>query len=190
MKFSLLESIRPGTVRLTSMSAVKVIGGVAATAIAALASLIVPPSAHAKTFGVELTGTYKVSSDGEFAKTNDVFMDQQSVVETWTANTSCISPIECTGQVTSDGGWTGSARLDNFWYIEHDIPNWLPCSDGTFAPGHQMFILWGIDPATAEGITENIKYFAGRNVTKTSSGACGINKPVVIEMPVVVEKLS
>ena len=103
MKFSLLENIGLATVRLMSMSAVKVIGGVAATAIAALASLIVPPSAHAKTFGVELSGTYKVSSDGEFAKTNDVFMDQPSVVETWTANTSCISPIECTGQVTSDG---------------------------------------------------------------------------------------
>jgi hypothetical protein len=160
-----------------------------AAALVMIGSLTTAPPAHAQ-WGSDLNGTYLVQSDGEWARTNDVLIDEQTVVETWTVNTTCISPIECSGTVTSDRGWTGQARLDDFWFVDHDIPNWMPCPDGSFAPGHQKFILWGFDPSRNERLRENFTFLAGRNQTKTASGACGVNKPLVIEMPVSMQKLS
>ncbi|MGE2690789.1 hypothetical protein [Mycolicibacterium pulveris] len=164
------------------------VAGVASGLVLGSVSAVAP--AHASDFGVELNGTYRVMSDGEWARTNEVLIDQETVIETWTVSTDCVSPIECTGTVVSDRGWTGTARLEDFWYVDHDIPNWIPCPDGTFAPGHQKFILWGINPANLERQTKNMTFFGGRNSTKGPSGACGVNKPVVIEMPVRMEKIS
>ncbi|GJF08637.1 hypothetical protein NGTWS1803_12560 [Mycolicibacterium cyprinidarum] len=172
------------------MRALHVTGALAATAIAVTASVGAVPVAQASNFGTELNGTYRVMSDGQWARTNEVKIKQETVIETWTISTTCTSPLDCSGTVTSDRGWTGTARLDDFWYVEHVIPNWIPCSDGTFANGFQKFILWGVNPATEEKVYNNIQYFAGRNVTKGPSGACGVNKPVVIELPVSVAKLS
>jgi hypothetical protein len=168
-----------------------------AAVIALIGGLGAAAPAHAEDFGVALNGTYRVLSDGEWAKSSagphgqggaDVFIDQQTVIETWTVSTDCVSPIECTGKVTSDRGWTGTIRLDDFWYVDHEIPNWLPCPNGTFAPGHQKFILMGFNPATNERLTRERNFLMGRNQTKAASGACGANKPVVIEMPVRMEK--
>lgn len=172
------------------MRGLRVIGGMAATAIAVLGSIGAAPSAQATDFGTDITGTWRVFSDGEWARTNQVLIDQLPVLETWTVTTSCVSPIECSGQVTSDLGWTGTARLDDFWYVDHEVPNWKPCPDGTFATGYQKFMLWGVNRGTEERITKNIEVFAGRNITKAVSGACGINNPTVIELPVRMEKIA
>ena len=48
------------------------------------AGLSTAPAAHASDFGVELNGTYRVTTNGELAKTNDVFKDVPTIVETWT----------------------------------------------------------------------------------------------------------
>ena len=172
------------------MRAARVIGSIAGTAIAVLGSLGGAPSAHASNFGIELNGTYRVFSNGDWARTNEVKFKQQSVLETWTVSSTCVSPISCTGEVTSDQGWTAPLRLDSFYYVERTIPNWAPCPDGTFADGHQNYLLWGVDPATELTVAKNIQFMAGRNNTRTDSGACGVNKPVVIELPVSVTKLS
>ncbi|MDQ2636636.1 MAG: hypothetical protein M3Y83_07160 [Actinomycetota bacterium] len=175
------------------MRKVGAVGLVSAAVVASgvvIGSVSAATPAYASDFGVELNGTYRVMSDGEWARTNEVLIDQETVVETWTVSTDCVSPIECVGTVTSDRGWTGTARLDDFWYVDHDIPNWIPCPDGTFAPGHQKFILFGIDPTTNTRLTKDMKIFGGRNQTKGPSGACGVNKPVVIELPVRMEKIS
>ncbi|AFM18309.1 hypothetical protein Mycch_3576 [Mycolicibacterium chubuense NBB4] len=171
------------------MRASRVIGGVAATVVTVMGSLGLPPSARASNFGMEFDGTYVVKSDGEWAKTNDVFIDEQTVVETWTVRTDCVSPIECSGEVTSDHGWTGSVKLDDFWYVRRDIPNWMPCPDGTFATGHQLYLLYGFDPAMTQRVTTT-DFMAGRNVTKSDSGACGVNKPKVIELPVSLQRVA
>jgi hypothetical protein len=171
------------------MRGVVVAAGVAAFAL--VGSLGPAAPAQASNFGVELNGAYRVVSDGEWARGNrDVLYDQQTVVETWTVTTDCVSPIECAGTVVSDRGWTGTIRLDDFWYVDHDIPNWVPCPDGTFAPGHQKFILKAVNPATSEYSSKNVTYLMGRNQTKSPSGACGVNAPVVIEMPVNMQKIS
>jgi hypothetical protein len=172
------------------MRRVRLIGGMAATAIAVLGSLGVAPSAQAYDWGIDISGTWRVFSDGEWARTNQVKFKRPSVLETWTVNVACVSPLECSGEVTSDLGWTGTARLDDVWYIEHDVPNWKPCPDGTFAMGHQKFMVWGVDPVNEQRITRNFTSIAGRNITHAASGACGINNPTVIELPVFMEKLT
>ncbi|MGB0437098.1 MAG: hypothetical protein ACPGIJ_09030, partial [Mycobacterium sp.] len=170
--------------KLTGGLAAKLTGGLAVGATALIAGVGVAPVAHASNFGTELNGTFQVKSDGQWARTNGVKIKQETVVETWSVTTSCVSPIECSGVVKSDRGWTGTARLADYWFIEHVIDNWIPCSDGTFYSGLQKFILWGIDPATEGRTYTDSDYWAGRNVTKGPSGACGVNKPVVIELPV------
>lgn len=166
-----------------------------AAALALVGSLCSAASSHADSKD-GLNGTYQVMSDGEWAQQEaapgdaNVFIDQNTVTETWNISTDCVSPIECSGTVTSSLGWTGAVRLDDFWYIDHDVPNWIPCPDGTFAPGHQKFILKAIDPATNESRLSNKNFLMGRNSTKAASGACGRNAPLVIEMPVKAVKLS
>lgn len=172
------------------MRVTRVIGGLAATAIAAIASMGVAPSAQAQDWGVDISGTWSVYSDGAWARTNEVKIEEKSVLETWTVSTTCVSPIECSGTVKSSLGWEGTARLDDFWFVEHVVPNWMPCPNGTFATGYQKFILWGMDTVKERRITKFIKTFAGRNVTKSDSGACGVNKSKVIELPVQMEKIS
>lgn len=138
---------------------------------------------------VALNGTYRVFSDGEWARRDDVLFDVPSETQTWTVNTSCVSPIECTGTVTSSLGWTGSARLDDFWFIEHDIPKWAPCPDGTFARAHQTFLIFGFDPINEERIVST-EFLQGRNITKAPSGSCGRNANLDFELPVRVERIS
>lgn len=170
------------------MRTVRHLGALTAATALAGASLALP-SARADDFGVALNGTYAMKSDGEQAKTNEVFFDQQTVTETWKISTSCASPVECTGQVVSDRGYTATAKLDDYWYIRHDVPNWLPCPDGSFATGHQQFILLGWNPAAGERDQKNTDMLIGRNVTKSDSGACGVNQPKVIELPIVIQRL-
>jgi hypothetical protein len=172
------------------MRAARVIGGIAATALSVIGSVGVAPSAHAENWGVDISGTWDVFSDGEWARTNQVLIDERSVRETWTVNVSCASPIECSGEVTSNLGWTAKAHLDDFWYIEHDVPNWMPCPNGTFATGHQMFMMWGWDRPTEARLTKNFTTMVGRNITTSDSGACGVNRPKQIELPVQAEKMA
>ncbi len=174
------------------MRATRLVSGLAATAIAVLGSLSIAPVAQAddSDWGVDISGTWRVFSDGQWARTNQVKIEQQSVLETWTVNVSCVSPIECSGEVKSSLGWTGTARLDDFWFVEHVVPNWMPCPNGTFATGYQKFLLWGVDPPTQLRITRNMSTIAGRNTTKSDSGACGVNRSKVIELPVRMEKIS
>jgi hypothetical protein len=184
------EELGSGRDYAYGMRATRLIGGLAATALAVLGSVSLAPSAQAQDWGVDISGTWRVFSDGEWARTNEVKIKQQSVLETWTVDVSCVSPIECSGEVHSDRGWTGTARLDDFWFVEHDVPNWMPCPNGTFATGHQKFLLWGMEPTLQRRVTRNITTFAGRNTTKSDSGACGVNRSKVIELPVRMEKIS
>lgn len=167
-----------------------------AAAFALVASLSTGTPAYASFDDVALNGTYRVMSDGEWATRGmapggaPVFFDQKTVNQTWTISTTCVSPIECSGEVKSDLGWTAPIRLDDFWLVDHDVPNWLPCPDGTAAPGHQKFILIGWDDARSERVTPAEDFLIGRDQTKGPSGACGSNQPVVIEMPVKVQKIS
>jgi hypothetical protein len=179
------------------MRAVKVTAcGLAAIAVVGSVGTATP--AHASDYGVELNGTYRVTSNGDWAKTNDVFIDEPTVIQTWTLTSSCTSPQICTGEVKSDQGWTsplnlggaeGPGSVGDFWVVNHVIPNWEPCPDGTAATGNQKFMFWGIDPLTGQRNMTRTTLLGGTNATHAPSGACGINKQLFIEMPVRLEKV-
>lgn len=171
------------------MREMRVTGSVVAAAAITLATLGTAPPAQA--VAPDLNGTYQSISNGQFAKSNDVYKDERTVVETWNIATTCKSPIECTGEVRSSGGWTAPITYDgDFWVIKRTIPNWEPCPDGTFAEGKQQFFMWGIDPVKNERRIEYTDLLIGRNLTQSASGSCGMNKPLQIELPVRVDKLS
>lgn len=165
-----------------------VLGSVTMTAMTVFGGIAAAPSASADTSNVALNGTYRVFSDGNWARRNEVKFKVPQETQYWTVKTDCVSPIECVGTVTSDLGWTGSIRLDDYWYIEHEIARWAPCPDGTFATGRQLFVIMGWDPTNEERVVSNT-FLMGRNITKTQSGACGRNQPLVFELPVRVERV-
>jgi hypothetical protein len=146
--------------------------------------------AHASDYGVEVNGTYRVTSNGDWAKTNEVFIDELTVVQTWTVSSSCTSPTDCTGEVTSDQGWTAPVRFGGgLWSVKRDIPGWVPCRDGSSALGQQQFQFWGVNSAGMRQAT-NTDLMAGWDRTSGPSGACGVNKPVVIRMPLRLERIA
>jgi hypothetical protein len=142
-------------------------------AIAMIPSWRLAPSAYASSDSVALNGSYRATSDGSQAQTNYAFHDEESVTSMWTITSMCNNPVDCTGQVSSDQGWSATLRLlgGDMWIVAHDVPNWEHCQDGTAAPGHQTFKF------TAN---ENL---SGWDSTVGPSGACGANKWLVITMP-------
>jgi hypothetical protein len=148
-------------------------------------------SAVASNFGVELNGIYRVISNGDWAKSNEVFLDEKTVVQTWTMTSSCTSPISCTGTVTSDQGWSAPmSTTGDYWIVDRVVENWVPCPDGTAARGAQNFKFWGWDVVNSYRDMKNVNLLAGRDRTLAASGACGVNRPLVIELPMRLEKLS
>lgn len=156
-----------------------------------LGSLGAAPAAHASNYGIELNGTWRVMTNGEWARTNQVLIDEKVVIQNWTISSSCVSPLECTGTVVSDQGWTAPINLVKaYWILNRDIPNWAPCPDGTAATGHDKWTVWGINPTINERDLKITDLLAGHQITETESGACGINKPLDIEIPVRMERIS
>ena len=167
-----------------------IVGAVAALTVAA--GLSTAPAAHASDFGVELNGTYRVTTNGEFAQVNDVFKDVPTIVETWTLSSSCVSPIECEGTATSSAGWSARMWLgypNTYWVVDRDIPNWQACPDGMTAPGEQRFQFWGIDPVSTKRSLTIKNLLVGRQRTNSPSGSCGRNQPLVIQTPLKFEQL-
>jgi len=168
-------------------------GVIAGLTAAMVVHAILEPTtpASASNFGVELNGTYRVISNGDWAKSNDVFMNEKTVVETWTVTSTCTSPIMCTGTVTSDQGWSAPLKTTgDYWRVDRTIDNWMPCPDGTAAAGAQNFKFWGWDPVNSYRNSKIVDLLAGKARTVGASGACGVNKPLVIELPMRLEKLS
>jgi hypothetical protein len=159
-----------GTVSSATLMATIVIGGLGTA-----------PSARAD--GDPINGTYIATSVGEWAKTNEVFHDEATVRSTWTITSSCETAQDCSGKVTSDQGW--SARLythdGTLWYVRRDVPHWEACPDGTAVTGSQTFTFIPVGP---DGLVQQgSSTLAGLDKTVGPSGACGINRWLVIQMP-------
>jgi len=136
-----------------------------------------------------LNGTYTATSNGEWARKNEVFYEQESRRSTWTITTQCSYPGECTGTVHSDGGWTAPIyQRSNVWYVKHPVDNWIPCPDGGTAPGLQTFRFKAMTPEGAYADPASTT-LTGEDITTGPSGACGVNKPVYINMPFKLVKL-
>lgn len=136
-----------------------------------------------------LNGTYTATSNGEWARKNEVFYQQDSLQSTWTVSTQCSYPGECTGTVHSNWGWTAPIyQKSGVWYVKHTIDDWVPCPDGSTAPGLQTFRFKAM---TAEGANADptSTTLVGEDITIGASGACGVNKPVYINMPFKLSKV-
>jgi hypothetical protein len=143
-----------------------------------LAASAAAPTARATDWPT-LNGTYTAFSDGQWAKTREVYHDEQTVNSTWTITSQCTTHSECTGHVVSDQGWSADAKFSfGLWFVEHEIPNWEPCADGSTAAGKQQFTFHPVDAMT----------LVGKDKTIGASGACGINNWLTIEMPFTLTK--
>jgi hypothetical protein len=131
------------------------------------------PAAHATPWPT-LNGTFTAVSDGQWAKTREVYRDEATVTSTWTITSTCTTRVECTGRVVSDQGWSADATFSwGLWSVQRDLPGWAPCGDGTTAPGHQRFTFYPVDAGT----------LVGKDKTIGPSGACGVSYWLTIEMP-------
>jgi hypothetical protein len=161
--------------------------GLSVAIVAAAASLVCvvsPPLAAAQTDDGSLNGRYIATSNGDWATTNDQFRNETSVRSTWTISSTCVDPNDCTGTMTSDLGWTADIyQKSGMWYVRHAIPGWQPCPDGTAADGLQMFRFYAGDPMTGQARLSGSDTLLGDDVTSSASGACGINKQLVVAMP-------
>ena len=93
-----------------------------------------------------LNGTYVATSNGQWAQTNDIYRDEASVRSNWTISTTCSTPLECTGRVSSDLGWSADVGIHGSEYVvKRDLPNWEPCPDGTARTGHQIYRFYPVD---------------------------------------------
>ena len=155
----------------------------AAAAAVVLLGAAPSPAADAQVGGNPLNGRYLVTSNGDWAKTNEVFHDEATVRQVWTVSSSCVDSMSCTGTVISSEGWTADIGYDGtWWFVRRVVDNWQPCPDGTAAPGDQRYHFWGVDPAGQTDST-NTALLAGNDVTLGRSGSCGINNPVKVALP-------
>jgi hypothetical protein len=74
------------------------------------------------------------------------------------------------------------------WIVDRDLPNWERCSDGTSVSGHQRYRFWPVD-ATGY-VAPGSPTLGGEERTTGPSGACGINKVLVIRMPFRLDKMA
>ncbi|MFM9035470.1 MAG: hypothetical protein ACKOQ4_14525 [Mycobacterium sp.] len=152
------------------------------TTAAAVLGLWAAPTAHCSdAWG--LNGTYTATSNGEWARTNDVFHDEKSVRALWTITSQCSYPTECTGTVSSDQGWTAPIyQLSGEWYVKHIVPRWMPCQDGSAADGFQVFRFRAMTPdgSTTDPTSDTL---VGEDATTGPSGACGRSLALFITMP-------
>ncbi len=161
-----------GVVATAALLAAGVTGGLAAGS-----------SAHASKDDLALNGTYRATSNGGWAKTNDTYHDEPTVISTWTITSTCTTAQDCTGTVTSDQGWTAPMTMHEgtVWKVPRDVPNWEKCPDGSSYPGHQLYFFYPVD---ANGqVQTGSPTLAGVDKTRGPSGACGRNQWLVIEMP-------
>jgi hypothetical protein len=155
-------------------------------AVVAMTGNIAPLPAYADTDGIALNGTYTVVSDGIYAKTNEVFHDEAVTTSTWTIVSSCSTFQNCVGRITSDQGWTSELQFRTLiWRATRTLPGWLHCPDGTTADGQQSFTF---APARADDY--NATALTGSDQTVGPSGACGVNRSVVIRMPLRLSKIA
>lgn len=160
------------------------VGAIAGSALlaAAVIGLGAASSANASDDGDALNGTYLATSNGEWARTNESYHDEATVQSTWTITSTCTTPVDCTGEVTSDAGWSADLHRTNVeWTVKRDIPNWEPCADGTADTGAQEFRFY---PANARGQgSPGSTTLIGEDKTTGPSGACGRNQWLTVRMP-------
>jgi hypothetical protein len=153
----------------------------ASVSLAVLSAAVVVPPAASATDWPTLNGRFAAVSDGRWAKTRDVYHDEATVNSTWTITSECTTHSECTGHIVSDQGWSADANFSfGLWLVEHVVPDWERCDDGSSAPGKQQFLFHPVDATT----------LVGKDKTIGASGTCGISNWLTIEMPFTLTRIA
>jgi hypothetical protein len=170
--------------------------GTAATAMLLATSAVgfIAPASTARAItkeDVAINGTYRATSIGNWAKINDQFNNEPTVVSTWTISSTCTNFQECNGTLKSDQGWsTPIYMLDGvMWYAKRDVPNWERCQDGTAFTGRQTYYFYPADAGGDGEFTIGSPVLAGKDKTVGPSGACGQNQWLTIELPLRMDKI-
>ena len=140
---------------------------------------------------VAINGTYRVTSIGNWAKINDQYNNEPTVVSTWTISTSCTTFQECNGTMKSDQGWSAPIYMldGTMWYVKHEVRNWERCQDGTAFTGKQTYWFYPADPAGSGEFQIGSPVMAGKDKTIGPSGACGQNQWLTIDLPLRLDKI-
>ena len=155
---------------------------------AAVCTLPVAPASASEKWA--LNGRYTATSNGEWARTNDVFHNEKSVRAVWTISSQCSYPGECTGTVSSDQGWsTPIYQTGGLWYVKHVVPNWITCWDGSTYDGFQVYHFKGMTVG-GDMTDPDSDVLIGEDGTTGPSGACGRSYPLFVNMPFKLAKLS
>ncbi|MCV7175672.1 Rv2253/PknI dimerization domain-containing protein [Mycolicibacterium sphagni] len=155
---------------------------VAVLTAATMAGAVNPATAHASD-NWALNGTFTATSNGEWATNNDVFHNEKSVRSIWTISSTCSYPTECIGTVSSDAGWTAPIfQTGGDWRVKRTLPDWMPCDDGTTAPGYQVYRFHGASPG-GDQTDPSSTTLVGQDETTGVPGACGHSLALFINMP-------
>lgn len=136
-----------------------------------------------------LNGRFLVTSIGNWAQTNDVYHDEQTVRQVWTIASSCVDPTSCSGKVSSSQGWSADVHFgSSWWQVDRVLDNWQPCSNGTAATGYQRYRFWAVGP---DGLLSDTigAVLGGTDTTYGTSGDCGINRRLEITLPLRLQRL-
>jgi hypothetical protein len=157
-------------------------------AVTLIAGITAAPSARA--VSPAINGTYRATSLGQWAKTNNSFHDEATTISTWTISSSCTTAQDCEGEVTSDQGWSAPLVMHDgaMWSVKREIPNWGKCPDGATFTGQQTFLFFAVSP-DGNGGPDVSPTMSGKDMTLGPSGACRVNRAVAIEMPFRLDKI-
>ena len=169
------------------MGPIKLVSGAALLAVAGVV-IGSAPMATATDGDYAINGTFSVVSNGEWARMNDRYQDEPTVRSTWDVHSTCSTAITCSGTVTSSLGWTEDIyTTSGTWYVKHYVPDWIPCPDGSTAPGLQVY---RFNHATPEGqAQQGSNLLLGEDETTGVSGNCGRNRSLVLNLPVKITKI-
>ena len=170
------------------MGTTKLAAGAAVLAVAATGLGSATP-ASATDGEYAINGTFSVVSNGEWARVNQRYQDEPSVRSTWVVHSTCANPISCSGKVTSSLGWTEDIyATSRMWYVKHYVPDWIPCPDGTVAPGLQIYRFTAANE-DGQTVVDGSNLLLGEDETTGESGNCGRNRSLTMRLPLKITKI-
>ncbi len=152
-----------------------------ATVVFLVSGVFTAQLAFAMSCDAPLNGTFTATSDGNWAKTREVFKDEATVVANWQVTSACDNVERCRGEVISDQGWRAELKCNSgLWIVVHRVENWQPCGDGRTTYGDQEHKFYRTSSSPES--------FTGWDRTVGPSGGCGVNQWLVIVLPLTVIK--
>ncbi len=143
-----------------------------ATSTSASAAPSTPPPAPSKPTapGSPLNGTYAATTDNGKRTVNGLTTPTPNDVSTWTITSECTAEDTCSGQVSSDKGWTAPAEFAHGrWTVKRDSPDAVQCPNGPSVPATVAYSF-------------DVRTLTGTAVTVNAMGSCGPGQ-VVVQAP-------